>query len=307
MPAFNAGSYIGYAVESILNQTYLNFELIIIDDFSADNTISIIESFVDTRIILLKNDSNKGIVYSLNRGISISKGTFIARMDADDISISNRLEIQLAQFLLNNRLVLCGSFYNVLYGNKVIRKTILPVKDEEIKKRMLFHNPICHPSVMFKRELWDLVKYKEENVGCEDYAFWLECSSFGEYYNIPFPLLLYRVHAENISLKSNSIRDLRLYSLLKINIKKYLGYDLLDKSLTSKDIINIIGRIKNDKLIFEGFIEYLLNYKLFDFSLFYKFGLNTAVTSLKVFLQIRISNFRYRLKIYSIERGSIFN
>ncbi|EAJ7443814.1 glycosyltransferase family 2 protein, partial [Campylobacter jejuni] len=96
MPCYNRQEYIVDAIESILNQTYSNFEFIIIDDCSTDNTYEIVKKYAenDKRIIVLKNEKNQGIVYALNRGFSIAKGKYIARMDDDDISLPNRLEKQ---------------------------------------------------------------------------------------------------------------------------------------------------------------------------------------------------------------------
>lgn len=307
MPAFNAGLYIEEAIKSILIQTYSNFELIIVDDFSTDDTISKVEGFDDPRIVLLQNVNNEGIVYSLNKGISVSKGLFIARMDSDDISVKNRLELQIGQFLSNTRLVLCGTWYNVLFNNVIVRQVNLPISDNDIKKRLVFHNPFCHPSVMFKRELWDIVKYKRENVGCEDYAFWLDCEKLGEFYNIPKPLLLYRVHNNNVSLKSNSIKDSRLLDLFKINIQKYFGINLKSRNLCSSDISILLNTMRNDKVSYEGFIEYLLNYKLFKISHFFNYGVLAIITYIKLFVRVKINNLRYRINIYWIESGRLFN
>lgn len=307
MPAFNSGPYIERAIKSILDQTYSNFELIIIDDSSSDDTILKVKGFDDPRIILLQNDKNEGIVYSLNKGISVSKGLFIARMDSDDISVINRLELQIGQFLSNTRLVLCGTWYNVLFNNVIVRQVNLPISDNDIKKRLVFHNPFCHPSVMFKRELWDIVKYKRENVGCEDYAFWLDCEKLGEFYNIPKPLLLYRVHNNNVSLKSNSIKDSRLLDLFKINIQKYFGINLNNRNLCSSDISILLNTMRNDKVSYEGFIEYLLNYKLFKISHFFNYGVLAIITYIKLFVRVKINNLRYRTNIYWIERGRLFN
>ncbi len=307
MPAFNAELYIEEAVKSILNQTYINFELIIIDDCSIDDTYLKIKKFDDPRIVLLQNDCNRGIVYCLNKAISIANGSFIARMDADDISHRNRLEYQFNCFMLNDRLVLCGSHYSVLYRDRVIRQVFLPVLDEDIKKRMLFHNPICHPSVMFKRILWDYVKYKEENVGCEDYALWLDSSDSGEYYNIPLPLLFYRVHSDNISLKSNSFRDSRLFIHLKFNVQKFLGHEIKGSKLTLDDIAIIIKSIKYDKLYLEAFIEYLIIHDLIEYRIFFNCGLHLLLTYLKIFFKLKINNVEYRLNIFFIERNSLFN
>lgn len=307
MPAFNAGLYIEEAINSILAQTYPNFELIIIDDHSSDDTILKIKKFSDSRIILLQNANNEGIVYSLNKGISVAKGLFIARMDSDDISVLNRLELQLNQFLNNNSLVLCGTWYNVMFKNIIVRQVDLPISNNDIKKRLVFHNPFCHPSVMFKRELWEMVKYKSENLGCEDYAFWLDCEKIGEFYNIPQALLLYRVHNDNISLKSNPIRDSRLLDLFKLNVEKYLGINLSSRNLSCSDIINILKSTQNDKVYYEGFIEYLWNYKLFKFCVFYQSGFTTVIKYLTFFVKSKISNLRYRINIFCIERGRLFN
>ncbi|EOH9579889.1 glycosyltransferase family 2 protein, partial [Campylobacter jejuni] len=167
MPCYNRQEYIVDAIESILNQTYSNFEFIIIDDCSTDNTYEIVKKYAenDKRIIVLKNEKNQGIVYALNRGFSIAKGKYIARMDDDDISLPNRLEKQVEYMEANLNITVLGSFIEVF--NEKFEKCYSWVceDDPEILSILInFFNPMCHPSVMIRREFLNFynLKYEEK-------------------------------------------------------------------------------------------------------------------------------------------------
>ncbi len=114
MPVYNSSGYLSDAIESILSQTYSDFEFIIIDDASTDNSIEIIYSYHDPRIVLLKNDINLGVTHSLNKGIKHARGKYIARMDADDIALPQRIELQVDFLEKNPEFILVGSFFEVI-------------------------------------------------------------------------------------------------------------------------------------------------------------------------------------------------
>ncbi len=199
--------YLRQAIESVLNQTYNNFEFIIIDDCSSDISLEIIKSYKDERIVVLKNDENMGITKSLNRGLEIAKGEFIARMDADDICLPERFEKQV-QYLSNNpAVVVCGTGVELfgdgadVYKEKIVCKAIPP--KEEFQIRLLFGNQIniIHPTAMFRHKILldNSIKYDERYIYAQDYRMWVNCSRVGECANLPDILLKYRIHNKAVS------------------------------------------------------------------------------------------------------------
>lgn len=196
MPVHNGEEYIGECINSILRQNWQNFELIVIDDGSTDNTISVIENFSDQRIRYVKNERNKGIVYSLNKGISLARGKYIARIDADDKMHVNRLCKQV-QYLENHTdVALVGSWHFIIDPkSKVIGIKEYPVDDEEIRSLSLFVNPFSHPSVMMRTEVARAFNYTNEFNYCEDYELWMKIIDQYKTANIPECLTYYRVHS----------------------------------------------------------------------------------------------------------------
>ena len=150
MPVYNCELYIKEAIDSILNQTFADFDFLIIDDASTDKTVSIIKEYKDSRIQLIEKTVNTGYTISLNYGLKVAKGEYIARMDGDDISLPNRFEKQIAFLDSNPDVVLCGSNFGIIGTEKLI---ILPEDNEAIKLGLLKGNCIAHPSVMFRHSV----------------------------------------------------------------------------------------------------------------------------------------------------------
>lgn len=233
MPVYNADEYLSASIESILNQTYKNFEFIIINDGSTDNSEKIICSYNDKRIKYIKYDSNLGYVARLNYGLSIASGTFIARMDADDISKPERLEKQLNFLNLNPSIALVGSCYEKIKDNINLGFKKQQQKPYQLKFRLLFGSNIAHPTVMFRRELIDLNRYfyKSEFSPAEDYELWTRLVMEFELYNMPISLLYYRIHSNQISKTKSKIQreNFRrahasyVKSLLKISNEVFLN------------------------------------------------------------------------------------
>jgi glycosyltransferase involved in cell wall biosynthesis len=205
MCSFNADKYIHAAIKSILNQTYKNFELIIIDDASNDNTCEIIRTFLrDPRIIYLRNSQNIGLTRSLIKAYSFSSGDYIARMDADDISYPDRFEIQL-KYALNRKLDIVGS--SAVYIDEkagFIKNHYMNKNDLSIKRAFFYKNSILHSSVLISREFLEKNKffYDPKVVYAQDYDLWLRAFLKGAtFFNIKRPLIRYRVNSESISIK----------------------------------------------------------------------------------------------------------
>ena len=195
LPAFNAGKYIESSIQSILNQTYSNFELIILNDGSSDSTEEIIKSFKDSRIIYVKNEQNIGLVNTLNKGLKLANGKYIARMDADDISYIDRFSKQYL-FLENNpSYIICSSSRkNFNDSNNREHISYMPVSDSAIRISSIFSSPFTHPAVMFRKEiiLKNNLFYDENFKYSEDYEFWTRILKHGKGYNFNEVLLAYR-------------------------------------------------------------------------------------------------------------------
>lgn len=199
--------YLREAVESILNQTYSNFEFIIVDDCSTDKSLEIIESYKDPRIFIIKNEVNMGITKSLNRALKAATGEFVARMDADDICLPERFEKQVKFLKQNQEVIVCGTWVELFgngadaYNEKYSRK-ILPEK-ELLQINLLFgnHVNIIHPTAMFNHSLLQKngIKYNENYIYAQDYRMWVDCSKTAECANVPEVLFKYRIHNKAVS------------------------------------------------------------------------------------------------------------
>jgi glycosyltransferase involved in cell wall biosynthesis len=203
MPAYNAERYIEQSINSILNQTFRDFEFIIINDFSKDRTKEIIEKFKkkDKRIILLNNKKNLKVPLTRSRGLKIAKGKYIAVMDADDIAIKNRLELQYSFMEKNRNIFLCGGSAIVIdeEGNTIgiLRKTN---NIEKVKKNLLKGNPIVHSSVMFRNT--GEYFYREKFEDADEYDVYLRILSDGrKITNIPDFLVKFRLSKGSTSFK----------------------------------------------------------------------------------------------------------
>ena len=177
LPVYNAQKYLEEAIESIINQTYTNFEFIIIDDGSGDNSLNIINKYQkqDSRILVITRE-NKGLVYTLNEGINQAKGKYIARMDADDISLSNRFEKQI-ELLENSNIDICGCHYLLVDEyNNINGLNLTPLSHEMCFLSLASKVPFAHPSVMIRKEFLDKnnLKYgQSEHKIAEDFDLWM--------------------------------------------------------------------------------------------------------------------------------------
>lgn len=198
MPVYNAEKYLKKAIDSILNQTYKDFEFIIIDGGSTDNSQKIIESYTDKRISAIQK-ANFGLIDTLNLGISLCKGDWIARMDADDISYPNRLEEQLKY--IKDDVAVIGSQADIIdKDGKVYATTSFEVEHDEIVTKLLKNNSvIIHPSVIInKSKLICVGGYDLKIFAAEDYDLWLKISKVWKIINVNKPLLALRKHENNV-------------------------------------------------------------------------------------------------------------
>jgi len=237
MSVYNGQTYLREAIDSVLNQTFSDFEFIIINDGSSDNSLSIIQSYTDKRIVVINNDGNKGLIYSLNMGLEIAKGKYIARMDADDICMPERFDLQVKQFENHPNAVISGSDYYLLDGEK--NTYIKNINDSDFQKAVLLFTPcFCHPTVMMKNVFKDhQVFYDKDFIHAEDYKLWTDLRAFGEYLNIDKPLLKYRHHASQISNQKNESQLVISKRIREIYLEK-LKFKLSEKQF---DVLNAIG------------------------------------------------------------------
>jgi glycosyltransferase involved in cell wall biosynthesis len=205
LPVYNASAYIDEAIASILRQDFTDFELLIANDGSTDDSLEKIRKHVDARIIVSDHPTNQGLISTLNHLLTQAKGTYIARMDADDIARGDRFSRQVAFLNQHNEVGICGSameFFGAQSG-----RTHVSTQAKELHANLLFGTPFNHPTVMFRRSLIDNGSffYDPEFRHAEDFELWSRLRSVTQFGNIDEPLLRYRLHADQVTQTQNSI------------------------------------------------------------------------------------------------------
>lgn len=201
LPVYNAENFIAESVQSILDQTEPDFELLVIDDCSTDRSLEIIKSFQDPRIILRKKKKNTGYTESLNWAIDQASGKYIARMDADDVSLPKRFEKQLTFLEQHPDVALCGTDARVEGGSL---KFNYPTEPNAIQANLLLGSSLIHPSIMGRTEIFKQYKYDPIKEPAEDYDLFTRLAASGKQLaNLEEALLIYRVHTNQISKVQN--------------------------------------------------------------------------------------------------------
>lgn len=210
MPVYNTELFVVDAIESIRNQTYQNWELIIIDDSSTDNSLKVMKCIKDDRIKIFKNNVNMGISYSLNKGLQIANGKYVARMDSDDISKPDRLYQQYMFLCTHPEVDVLGTDINLVNINgNIIKHYRYNENDNEIKTDLFFgKTPLAHPTIMFRKEIVKRVelKYDSKMDYAEDYDLYCRYSNNLTYANLVEPLLDYRQHRESVSFSHQEMQ-----------------------------------------------------------------------------------------------------
>lgn len=192
--------YIKEAIESILNQTFSNFEFIIVDDSTNLDTIETIDSYThDSRVIIIRKKSRMGFARALNEGLKIAKGQYIARMDADDISFTNRFKIQLDYLSLHSEIdVLGGNIQIINESGTVVSQRKYPNNKFKLCLSTIFRSPVAHPTVMFRRSIIDNQLYYDEFFSkAEDLEFWFRLRNNGFIIaNLSSNLLYFRISGD---------------------------------------------------------------------------------------------------------------
>lgn len=207
MPVYNAGGFLVEAVNSILKQTYQNFEFIIVDDHSTDNSWKILQklSMKSDKIKLLQNNENVGISKTLNYAITQAKGKYIVRMDADDITHTKRIKKQINYLMENKEVVAIGTqCYVINTENKIIGKKQFPTKAKQVHDYLFKFNPVQHPTLTIKRALLpkNFFYYDHGFDGAEDLNLIFKLQQYGKVENLNEYLHYYRIHDHNSSLRN---------------------------------------------------------------------------------------------------------
>ena len=260
MPVYNSQEYIGQSINSILDQTYKNFELIIIDDGSTDNSKEICKNFSkkDNRIIFI-DDDHKGLTASLNKALEIAKGKFIARQDADDVSLPERFEKQINWFLKDERRVLCGTNCKILNKNNVYKNNrSLKFTNSGIAKKLKYSNCFVHSSTMFLRNSsQNLGNYDDNLEYAQDYDLWWKLTTLGEVGNLSEKLLILRKRETSISVKNKNLQTLNFiqscvkfyaYNKKIVGIKDNKDLKFYENNNLTKNKIKVMKYLYNDKL-----------------------------------------------------------
>lgn len=232
MSVYNGEKYLLQAVDSILNQTFSDFEFIIINDGSTDNTAKILASYNDPRIIIVNNEANIGLTKSLNKGLKLTKGKYIARMDADDISLPKRLERQVAFMDANPEIGVCGTWFEIIGDDK---KSICshPEQHDDIFVGMLFGNTIGHPTVIIRKDnILTLNEFYNEELTCaQDAEYWARLGVLGvKLANIGEVLVKYRIHERSVSKVNNQLQESVAAKVRLLQFKR-LGLDPTEEEL----------------------------------------------------------------------------
>lgn len=253
MSVYGGKQYLGQAIQSVLDQTFKDFEFIIVDDGSRDESLKMIRSFQDPRIVLIENKVNQGLTKSLNVGIAKAKGKYIARMDADDISSANRLEKQV-QFLEENQGIWAVGTSAVLIDNNGEKKTTakMPSDQQILGYLMMFGNSLIHPSVMMRTEMIRKIGgYSENCMVAQDYDLWIRIlESGGQLANLEEELIKLRVHENSVSqTKAQSqiqqaiqIQKRAIFHFLKIRVSNR-ELEALRKFYQNNDLDSLIDRV----------------------------------------------------------------
>ena len=204
MPVFKTAPYLREAMDSMLCQTFKDFELIVLDDCSPDNAEEILDAYDDSRIVRYKGEKNVGLSNVLNVGIEMARGKYIARMDSDDISLPQRLQVQV-DYLEKHPDVDLVSVGMRLFGAKE-GTWIREINPEKVKIEALFHSPVLHASSVWRKDAFEKqrLRFRQEMVPAEDYDLWVRAMLKGlKLVNLPDVLYEYRIHEAQATVQTD--------------------------------------------------------------------------------------------------------
>jgi len=221
MPVYNAGKYLSKAIDSILSQTFTDWEMILINDGSTDNSEDIIAGYDDERIYYIKNPQNLGLIRTLNKAIDLCQGEYIARMDADDISLPDRLKKQVGFLDKHTGHIMCGTNAAVINNQEGIIGKIRNLSGNDfLQIHLLFSVPFIHPSMMIRKNVLQDNRYNEKYKHVEDYELWCRIARLGKIANLKDELFEYRWHDTNVSVLHSKIQEELKDKIIKDQLKK---------------------------------------------------------------------------------------
>ena len=199
MPVYNCERYLREAINSILQQTFTDFDLLIIDDGSTDESVAVIQEFCDSRIQLVHNGANLGVIASLNKGLGLARGEYVARMDGDDVCLPGRLAHQVAFMEAHREIGMCGTWVEII-GEPSGQIWRYPCDPDTVKCSHIFGPVLAHPSVMMRRTFLNETRllYDPLFKHSEDFDMWVRASEYTSLANIGKVLLRYRLHPQQV-------------------------------------------------------------------------------------------------------------
>jgi glycosyltransferase involved in cell wall biosynthesis len=208
MTVFNTETYLSEAVNSILNQSFKDFEFIIIDDGSTDGSATLLDSLSDPRIQLLKSAENLGLIAQSNKALQLARGKYIARMDSDDISLPDRLQTQVAFLEKHKHVGLCGTYLMYFDEERSYTKSILPKTHDAIGAFYLFGNSVVHATIMFRKSILDefQIRYPTDVRAGGDIAFLSSLYEYTRFTNIPRVFFRCRIRKSSVSRTHNHVQ-----------------------------------------------------------------------------------------------------
>jgi glycosyltransferase involved in cell wall biosynthesis len=258
MSVYNSEMFLREAIDSVLEQTFKDFEFIIINDGSIDCSLEIIKSYNDKRIVLIENEGNKGLIHSLNKGLEIAKGQYVARMDADDICLPERFRKQVEFLELNPNVGVLGCDYISI--NEKRERNILAIDScPKIKTFLLFTATMCHPTLMLRKQVLidNKLSYSEAAKHVEDYDLWCRLALSTDFFNLNEILFKYRDHANQVSHQNRALQ-IQNSNVIQENYLKNLGFLYSGSDLKTHFLISSNVRIRNRQSLRE-IEKWLLN------------------------------------------------
>lgn len=309
MPAFNAGKYIAEAIQSVIDQTYQNWELIIINDFSTDNTKEEIAKFNDPRIKVFNNSQNEGIVYTRNRALHYSQGKYVAVLDADDVFLPEKLSRQVEFMETHDNYGMVGTGFRFIYQEtqELSDYYCWYAKAEYFPAILLFNNFFVHSTTLFRTTLAKDILYKPLIKGCapgEEYQLFVEIALTHKIYNLNHDLARYRQHKEGISktredkineyidiIVRNQLKRLRVYPTTEqLTLHKSIHFafsDLKPSHISGiKKWMNMLLQQNKKFNIYDNYFEEYLARKWYDIA---KFNANFGLSMLFRFYSSKLS------------------
>lgn len=264
MPVYNGEKYLREAMDSILTQTFTDFEFLIINDGSTDRSVEIIVSYNDTRIRLVHNENNLKLVATLNKGLDLARGEYIARMDCDDISLPERLARQVAFMEAHPELGICGTWAKKIDSDgKVLGDFKSPV-GEQMDKYIWRPTPIIHPTAVFRNSVIKSFRYDQNFTDAEDLELWQRVSKVTKLDNLNEYLFLYRVHPQSVTALKRAVQlrsvykaFVKLYGSDDISYEEFLAVLYESNKLSPIERANIYSRISSK--FQTGFVDFMIS------------------------------------------------